>query len=242
MNRARAKCPARRGDFANIAAIAYGKGTGKATLMTRRFGTLALSSAALGSALVVFAHQANAQKYDDDGQEPAATQDDDGFRPVWAQKQAPKAAPHDSRKSQSPLPHVAEQKPSPPLRTETTVYGRWTVTCQEANLDKDAKKTCAATLPVVDANKRLVLLWRLDSADGKVSLLRSATPRLARSPMPVACRRTARPPVRSTIPCCTRSKRRRSSSSPSTPWTAATCTSRSRSQASTKRWPRFARD
>ncbi len=136
--------------------------------MTRRFGTLALSSAALGSALVVFAHQANAQKYDDDGQEPAATQDDDGFRPVWAQKQAPKAAPHDSRKSQSPLPHVAEQKPSPPLRTETTVYGRWTVTCQEANLDKDAKKTCAATLPVVDANKRLVLLWRLDSADGKL--------------------------------------------------------------------------
>ena len=56
-----------------------------------------------------------------------------------------------------------------PVRTETTVYDRWTVTCQET-LDNNAKKTCSATLRVVDQNKQLVILWRLaNAADGKLT-------------------------------------------------------------------------
>jgi invasion protein IalB len=137
-----------------------------------RFGTIAHFSVALALALFLFAHQAKAQKYDDDGQEPGATQEDDGFRPVWAQQQATskaKTAAHQVAKPAAKNVQVAEQQPTVPVRTETTVYDRWTVTCQET-LDNNAKKTCSATLRVVDQNKQLVILWRLaNAADGKLT-------------------------------------------------------------------------
>jgi invasion protein IalB len=136
-----------------------------------RFGTFALFGAISAVALVLFAHDAKAQKYDDDGTEqPAAEPVDDGFRPVWQQHQG-KAAPRESMKSDSKKQRVAEQQSSDPVRTETTVYDRWTVTCQET-LGSGAKKTCSAALRVVDQNQQLVILWEIGrTTDGKIKAL-----------------------------------------------------------------------
>ena len=133
-----------------------------------RFGTISLFGAAAALALVLFAHDAKAQKFDDDGREPAAAQPDDGFRPVWQQQQAKeKAAKKVEQKNQK----VAAQQPDAPVRTETTVYDRWTVTCQET-LDGKPKKTCSAALRVVDQNQQLVILWQIGrGADGKLKTM-----------------------------------------------------------------------
>ena len=54
------------------------------------------------------------------------------------------------------------------MRMETTVYDRWTVTCQEV-VGAEAKKTCSAALRVVDSQQKLVILWEIARAkDGKI--------------------------------------------------------------------------
>ena len=136
-----------------------------------QFGTLTLFGAAAAIALTLFAHDAKAQKYDDDGSEqPAAAPVDDGFRPVWEQHQG-KTAPRASTKAELKKQRVAEQQSSDPVRTETTIYDRWTVTCRE-KLASGAKKTCSAALRVVDQNQQLVILWEIGrTTDGKIEAL-----------------------------------------------------------------------
>jgi invasion protein IalB len=141
-----------------------------------RFGTLSIFGAAVAVAVFLFAHEAKAQKYEDDGTEPTAAASDDGFRPVWQQQVRNKKAAQRDSKSETKKQQVAEKQPDVPVRTETTVYDRWTVTCQE-KLANDAKKTCSAALRVVDQNKQLVILWQLDrTADGTiVSMMQTPT-------------------------------------------------------------------
>ncbi len=57
--------------------------------------------------------------------------------------------------------HAADQPapPSGPVRTETTVYDSWTVTCQETGTGK-AGKTCSAVLRAREQkSNQVVLLW-----------------------------------------------------------------------------------
>lgn len=135
-----------------------------------RLGSFSIFGAAAALAVFLFAHEAKAQKYDDDGQEPAAEQTDDGFRPVWQQQARAKTKTHESAKAEKKQ-QVAEKQPDVPIRTETTVYDRWMVTCQE-RLSSDPKKSCTAALRVLDQNKQLVILWQLDrTADGKLAFI-----------------------------------------------------------------------
>lgn len=54
---------------------------------------------------------------------------------------------------------TAPAAPSPPVRTERIVYDSWTVTCTDT-LEKASKKTCSASLQVVEEKQRQVLmLW-----------------------------------------------------------------------------------
>jgi invasion protein IalB len=71
------------------------------------------------------------------------------------------AAPPLIREAQSKNPAAAPPAASPPVppRTETIVYDSWTVTCHEGGT---AKKTCLATLQVLDKDRRQVLLrWQI---------------------------------------------------------------------------------
>ena len=74
------------------------------------------------------------------------------------------AAPPLIQEAQSKNPVAAppatppSAQPAPP-RTETIVYDSWTVTCHEGGT---AKKTCLATLQVLDKDRRQVLLrWQI---------------------------------------------------------------------------------
>lgn len=144
--------------------------------MTSRscFGTTSLFGAVALAALFLFAHDARAQKVDDGTEyleDSAEAPADDGFRPVW-QQQARKATKHvvqrakakpDAKKQQ-----VADNQPSAPMRTETTVYDRWTVTCQEV-VAANSKKTCSAALRITNGEQQLVMLLQIASAkDGKI--------------------------------------------------------------------------
>src|SRR5262245_32765820 len=72
------------------------------------------------------------------------------------------AAPPLIREAQSKNPAAAAPPPSAqpaPPRSETIVYDSWTVTCHEGGT---AKKTCLATLQVLDKDRRQVLLrWQI---------------------------------------------------------------------------------
>jgi invasion protein IalB len=144
--------------------------------MTARsfFGTTSHFAIATAFAIVLFAHDATAQKVDDGTDylsEPAAAAADDGFRPVWQQGKA--KAKHnvqrEKAKSEPKKQQVAEQQPATaPMRMETTVYDRWTVTCQEV-VGAEAKKTCSAALRIVDGQQKLLILWELARGkDGKI--------------------------------------------------------------------------
>jgi invasion protein IalB len=74
------------------------------------------------------------------------------------------AAPSLIREAQSKNPAAAapgtppSAQPAPP-RSETIVYDSWTVTCHEGGT---AKKSCLATLQVLDKDRRQVLLrWQI---------------------------------------------------------------------------------
>jgi invasion protein IalB len=138
-------------------------------------GTTSLFAIASVFSIVLFAHDARAQKVDDGTEyleDPAAAQPDDGFRPVWQQQARAKTKHAAQRAKAKPEPkkqRVAEQQPAAaPMRMETTVYDRWTVTCQEV-VGAEAKKTCSAALRVVDKEQKLVILWEIAQAkDGKI--------------------------------------------------------------------------
>jgi invasion protein IalB len=115
-----------------------------------RYGIAALT------ALVLFAHEAKAQKVDDGTEPVAAEPEDDGFRPVW-QQQAKAAA---ARAKQQ-----LADKQAGTVQPDMTVYDRWTVTCQNG----DHGKRCAAALRIVNAKQELVILWQIGrTSDGKV--------------------------------------------------------------------------
>jgi len=54
----------------------------------------------------------------------------------------------------------AAQQATPPRHVETTQYDSWVVTCQDA-ADGGSKKTCFASLRVVNQNKRALMNWQI---------------------------------------------------------------------------------
>src|SRR5262245_13941259 len=60
------------------------------------------------------------------------------------------------REAQSKNPAAAA--PAVPPRTETIVYDSWTVTCHEGGT---VKKTCLATLQVLDKDRKVLLRWQI---------------------------------------------------------------------------------
>jgi invasion protein IalB len=104
----------------------------------------------------------------------------DGFKPVWQQQQeeaarrAKAAAAAAAKAKQDALRKMAEakkakgkQEPTPepaaetqPVRTETTQFDQWAVTCREVVGGK-TPKTCTAALRVVQPNQQLILLWEI---------------------------------------------------------------------------------
>jgi len=60
--------------------------------------------------------------------------------------------------SNQPAP-TAPATSNAPVRTETIVYNSWAVTCTDT-LEKGAKKTCSATLQVIEEKQRqVVMVW-----------------------------------------------------------------------------------
>ncbi len=51
---------------------------------------------------------------------------------------------------------------SEPRRVETTVYDSWVVTCQD-NVGGTAKRTCLASMRVMNQNRKVLLNWQLGS-------------------------------------------------------------------------------
>lgn len=144
--------------------------------MTSRscFGTTSLFGAAALAAMFLFAHDARAQKVDDGAEyleDFEAAPPDDGFRPVWqqqARKAAKRVVQRAKGKPEAKKQRVADNQPSAPMRTETTIYDRWTVTCQEV-VAKDSQKTCTAALRVTDNEQQVVILLQIARAkDGKI--------------------------------------------------------------------------
>jgi invasion protein IalB len=84
--------------------------------------------------------------------------------PTSTVKDRKEAAPPLIQEAQSKNPTAAAPAPPPsaqpaPPRSETIVYDSWTVTCHEGGT---AKKTCLATLQVLDKDRRQVLLrWQI---------------------------------------------------------------------------------
>ena len=147
--------------------------------MTSRscFGTTSLFGAVALAALFLFAHDARAQKVDDGAEyleDSSAAAPDDGFRPVWQQQQQARKATtkhvvqRGKAKPDAKKQQVADNQPSAPMRTETTVYDRWTVTCHEV-VGTDSKKTCSAALRITNNEQKLVILLEIARAkDGKI--------------------------------------------------------------------------
>ncbi|MCK0209876.1 invasion associated locus B family protein [Starkeya koreensis] len=73
---------------------------------------------------------------------------------------------------------MAQQAPAEsaaPVRTETTVFDNWVVTCR-AKLEKGAKRSCAAALKVTESkSQKTVLLWQIgqDAAGAPAYLIRT---------------------------------------------------------------------
>lgn len=73
---------------------------------------------------------------------------------------------------------LAQQAPAAakaPVRTETTVFDNWVVTCR-ASIEKGAKKTCVATMKVTESkSKKAVLIWQIgqDKLGAPTYLLRT---------------------------------------------------------------------
>lgn len=70
-----------------------------------------------------------------------------------------------------PAPNAAKA----PVRTETTVFDNWVVTCR-SSIEKGAKKTCVASMKVTESkSKKTVLLWQIgqDKAGVPTYLLRT---------------------------------------------------------------------
>ncbi len=74
-------------------------------------------------------------------------------------RQAPApAAP--SRQTPGAAPAAAA--PSGPQRVETTVYDSWVVTCED-NAGGTTKRTCLASLRVMNQNRKVLLNWQIGS-------------------------------------------------------------------------------
>ena len=139
--------------------------------MSLRFKTLRTLGLIAFATIALSSQGAFAQK-SDDGKEPAAAEADDGFRPVWQQQQQAKAKAAAAAAAQKALEakrqQVAENQATDttPQRVETTILGRWVVTCQD-NAKASTKHNCGASLRIVDNNQQVVILWEIGrSADG----------------------------------------------------------------------------
>ncbi|WP_371345519.1 invasion associated locus B family protein [Ancylobacter sp. IITR112] len=70
---------------------------------------------------------------------------------------------------------TAPAGPKAPVRTETTTFDNWVVTCR-ASIEKGSKKTCVASLKVTESkSKKTVLLWQIgqDKAGAPTYLVRT---------------------------------------------------------------------
>ncbi|WP_428029549.1 invasion associated locus B family protein [Ancylobacter sp.] len=61
----------------------------------------------------------------------------------------------------APAAQAAPAAAKPPVRTETTVFDNWVVTCR-SSIEKGAKKTCVASMKVTESkSKKTVMLWQI---------------------------------------------------------------------------------
>ena len=75
----------------------------------------------------------------------------------------------------APAGQAAPAAPKAPVRTETTTFDNWVVTCR-VSLEKGAKKSCVASLKVTESkSKKTVLLWQIgqDKAGAPTYLVRT---------------------------------------------------------------------
>jgi invasion protein IalB len=92
-------------------------------------------------------------------QPDAATVQEAQLRPTTPAPQGRPAAPAPTGPAAQPGAPAAQQ-PTPPRHVETTQYDSWVVTCQDA-ADGGGKKTCFASLRVVNQNKRVLMNWQI---------------------------------------------------------------------------------
>lgn len=130
---------------------------------------------ALGAAIAP--QTMSAQTHFDSAGRATATDpfEDDGFRPVWQQQQqkarqaAAAKAKENEKLAQAPkakgaAPAAAPKadpkaEATPSVRTETTTFDRWIVTCRE--VPGKQPKACSAALRVVQQNQQLIILWEI---------------------------------------------------------------------------------
>lgn len=97
-----------------------------------------------------------------------------------------------------PAPAQQQQPQRAPVRSETTPFDNWTMTCQEALPAagaKAGKKTCWATMRVSDAkSQQVVLVWLIgrDAKDVPTISLQTPTGVLVRDGVDVAIGQTVR--------------------------------------------------
>lgn len=119
--------------------------------------SVVLGGLAAAVTLLAMSQDAAAQK-NRDGTRAGPAPVDDGFRPVPPRPKAAQSAP----RQEGLKPQAAQAYASAPSRIETTIYDRWTVTCQD---NGSARKACSAALRIVNNQQQIVILWQIGVGD-----------------------------------------------------------------------------
>jgi len=117
----------------------------------------------LGAAVVFLSGGPETIKSAAIAQPDAAVMQQAQLRPTTPAPQGRPAAPPPAAQPGAPAAQPgapAAQQATPPRHVETTQYDSWVVTCQDA-ADGAGKKTCLASLRVVNQNKRVMMNWQI---------------------------------------------------------------------------------
>jgi invasion protein IalB len=121
---------------------------------------LAIGGALLLGAAVIFVSGGSATiKSAAITQPDAAVVQQAQLRPTTPAPQGRPAAPPSTTPTAQPGAPAAQQA-TPPRHVETTQYDSWVVTCEDA-ADGTSKKTCLASLRVVNQNRRVMMNWQI---------------------------------------------------------------------------------